>query len=51
MDQLHETHGIYLDVIEALDADTMLDEAVRTVAVQIGNSRKVEDIKMSTEQD
>ena len=28
MDQRHETHGIYQDVIEALDANTMLDEAV-----------------------
>jgi hypothetical protein len=40
-----------VDVIEALDTDTMLDEAVHKVAPQIANSRQVEDIKMSTEQD
>jgi len=49
VDELHETHGLYRDVIDQLKADTILDEPVRKVALQIANSRKVEDAEMSTE--
>ena len=46
VDELHETHGLYRNVIDKLEADTILDEPVRKVALQIANSRKVEDAEM-----
>jgi len=43
VDELHDTHGFYYDVIDKLKADKTLDEQVRRVALQIANSRKIED--------
>jgi hypothetical protein len=43
VDKLHETHGLYRQVINQLDADTMLDEPVRKLALQIANARLWED--------
>ena len=50
VDQLHETHGLYHEVIDQLEADTTLDEPVRKVALQIANSRKIEDVEMLVKQ-
>ncbi|MFC1765649.1 protein kinase [Planctomycetota bacterium] len=46
VDELHETHGLYHDVIEKLKVDTTLDEPVRKAALQIANARKGEDAEM-----
>ena len=47
VDELYEKHGLYVRVIEELKADKTLDEPVRKVALQIANSRKVEDAEDS----
>jgi hypothetical protein len=49
VDELYETYGFYHNVIEKLEADTILDESVRKVALQIANSRKVEDAEEQNE--
>ena len=45
VDQLYEKHGLYQEVIDKLNADKMLDEPVRVVALQIANARLGEDAK------
>ena len=43
VDELHERHGSYREVIGQLQDDATLDPAVRRLALQIANSRKWED--------
>jgi len=43
VDELHDKLGRYQDVIDQLKADKTLGEPVREVALQIANSRKLED--------
>jgi WD40 repeat protein/serine/threonine protein kinase len=43
VDELHEEQGLYAGVIEKLKADSMLDEPVRRVALQIAGTRLWED--------
>jgi WD40 repeat protein/tetratricopeptide (TPR) repeat protein/tRNA A-37 threonylcarbamoyl transferase component Bud32 len=43
VDELHQKHGYYYEVIDKLQADKTLDEPVRKLALQIANSRKTED--------
>ena len=43
VDDLYTKHGFYYEVINQLQADKSLDEAVREIALQIANSRKRED--------
>jgi len=43
VDELHEKHRFYHDVIKTLEADAELDDAVRQVALQIARSRRWED--------
>lgn len=43
VDELYDKLSLYHDVIDKLKADKTLDEPVRKVALQIANSRKVED--------
>jgi WD40 repeat protein len=46
VDTLHETHGLYHDVIDQFESDTTLDEPMLKVALQIANSRKIEDVQI-----
>jgi len=50
VDKLHLIHGFYHDVIDQLESDTTLDEPMRKVALQITNSRKIEDVEMLAEE-
>ena len=43
VDELHGEQGRYSEVIDKLKADETLDESVRKIALQIANSRKIED--------
>ena len=43
VDELHQKHGFYYQVIDKLQADKALDEPVRKLALQIANSRKWQD--------
>jgi len=45
VDELHERHGWYREVIDQVQQDTTLDPAVRRLALQIAKSRKREDIE------
>ena len=45
MDELHEEHGLYSEVIDKLKADETIDESVRKIAIQIANARLWEDEK------
>ncbi|MFC1765254.1 LamG-like jellyroll fold domain-containing protein, partial [Planctomycetota bacterium] len=46
VNELHETHGLYHDIIDQLETDTLLDKPVRKAALQIANSRKGKDAEM-----
>ena len=43
VDELHEKHGFYRDVINQLQSDPTLDSDIRKLALQIASSRKEED--------
>jgi WD40 repeat protein/serine/threonine protein kinase len=43
VEELHEKHGFYHDVIDQLQNNTTVDSIVRKLALQIANSRKLED--------
>jgi dipeptidyl aminopeptidase/acylaminoacyl peptidase len=43
VDELHEKHGLYHEVITQLQHDTTLDLVVRKLGIQIADSRKWED--------
>jgi WD40 repeat protein len=43
VDELHEKHGLYHDVIDQLQNNMVVDSIVRKLALQIANSRKLED--------
>jgi tetratricopeptide (TPR) repeat protein len=43
VDELHEKHGFYHDVIDQLQNNTGVDSIIRKLALQIANSRKLED--------
>jgi WD40 repeat protein len=43
VDELHEKHGLYHEVITQLQHDTALDLVVRKLGIQIADSRKWED--------
>jgi len=45
VDELYQKHGSYYEVIEKLHADTILDEPIHRLAMQIAASRKGEDAK------
>ncbi len=45
VDELHEKHGSYREVISQLQRDATLGPAVRKLAIQIAKSRKWEDIE------
>jgi hypothetical protein len=49
VDELYEKHSLYYDVIEGLKIDTTRYKSVRKVALQITNSRKVEDAEEQNE--
>ncbi len=42
-DELYEKHGFYSEVIEKIKANETLDDSLRKVALQIANSRLLED--------
>jgi WD40 repeat protein/serine/threonine protein kinase/Tfp pilus assembly protein PilF len=44
VDKLYEKHNSYREVIDTLRNDSSLDESMRTVALQIANARKGEDV-------
>jgi len=43
VDDLYKEYGYYYEVIDKVEADKMLDEPIRKLALQIANSRKWED--------
>jgi len=43
VDELYEKHGLYSKVMSEMESNKTLDESVRKVALQIANSRKIED--------
>lgn len=49
VDELHEEHGSYHEVIETLKHKGALDESIRKVALQIANARLWEDAEDSKE--
>jgi len=49
VDELHGKYSLYSKVIDELTTDQTLDESVCKVALQIANSRKVEDTVDSKE--
>jgi len=50
VDDLYKEYGYYYEVIDKLQADKTLDEAVRKLALQIANSRKWEDTEKLNKQ-
>lgn len=44
VDELYQKHGGYHKVIERLGADTALDEPMRTLAIQMAESRKTDEV-------
>jgi tetratricopeptide (TPR) repeat protein len=46
VDDLHEKHSVYHDVINNLSGDRMSDSSVCKLALQIANSRQLEDAEM-----
>jgi hypothetical protein len=51
VDALHETHGLYHDVIESLESDTTLDETVRKAALKVASARLWEDAEEQKDAD
>ena len=50
VDELYQKEGYYYEVVSKLQVDKILDERVREIALQIANSRRIDDIgKFMTE--